>query len=441
MLVRWLERHAAYGLILCVVGTARAQQLLPAASPNLTAEVKMPSLTEETAAAPSDARAADPAPTPPANAPADAAPTPLATAPADAAPTPPATPPADAAPTPPASPPDDAAPTSPTNTAAPAPAAGDAVPSAATGPEPDAEKYHWLDKARQEVYNAVWHSSMRVDRWFGSAAGEDVYQKGAYGSLAPALLWDQYSHFRELLRFNANFPLPAIDQRLHAFIGRVNPEEYITERDEPSGAFQRQYGPATQDETIFGLAFHTPPKQGGYFDAGAGVRISLPMDPYVKGSYVYERGASETGLFSLRETAFWDRPDGFGVTHRIDLERIYDLRWLVRWTGSATYAQYSQGLRGYMAVLAMRGFPDRRAVAMEISIDGATDAPVPLHDYGLKVAYRKAVLRRWLIMELRTSVDWPRDFVTQHRGASFGVGVGFEMLFGTEAFLARPVTF
>src|SRR6185437_12402622 len=123
-----------YGLILCVVGTARAQQLLPAASPNLTAEVKMPSLTEQTAAAPSDARAADPAPTPPANAPADAAPTPL------------------------------------TNTAAPAPAAGDAVPSAATGPEPDAEKYHWLDKARQEVYNAVWHSSMRVDRWFGSAA-------------------------------------------------------------------------------------------------------------------------------------------------------------------------------------------------------------------------------------------------------------------------------
>jgi hypothetical protein len=420
LLVRWLERHAAYGLILCVVGTAPAQQILPVASPNLTAEVKMPTLTQERAAPPSDG-------TPPAASPADAAPSPPAP-PADAAPSPPA-PPADATPTPPAAAPADV------------PATGDAVPSPATGPEADTEKYHWLDMARQEVYDAVWHSSMRVDRWFGSAAEEDVYKKGAYGSLTPALLWDQYSRFRELLRFNANFPLPAIDQRLHAFIGRVNPEEYITERDEPSGAFQRQYGPATEDETIFGLAFHTPPKQGGYFDAGAGVRISLPMNPYVKGSYVYERGASETGLFSFRETAFWDRPDGFGVTQRLDMERIYDLRWLVRWTGSATYAQYSQGLRGYMAVLAMRGFPDRRAIAMEISIDGATDAPVPLHDYGLKVAYRKAVLRRWLVMELRTSVDWPRDFVTQHRGASFGVGIGFEMLFGTEAFLARPVTF
>ena len=282
---------------------------------------------------------------------------------------------------------------------------------------------------------------MRVDRWFGSEEDPSAYQQGAFGSVAPAVLWDQYSHFREMLRFNVNFPLPAIDDRLHAFIGRVNPEEYITERDEPSGAFERQTGPATEDETLFGLAFHTPPRQGGYFEAGAGVRISLPPNPYIKGSYVYELGASETGLFSLRETAFWDRPDGFGVTQRFDLERIYDLRWLVRLTQSMTYAQFSQGLRGYASVIAMRGFPNRRAIAMEFSIDGATRAPVPLHDYGVKFAYRKAVVRRWLIMEVRTSVDWPKDYVWQHRSYSFGVGIGFEMMFGTEAFLARPVTF
>jgi hypothetical protein len=282
---------------------------------------------------------------------------------------------------------------------------------------------------------------MRVDRWFGSGEDEAFYQRRAYGSLAPALLWDEYDHFRPMLRFNANFPLPQIDQRLHAFVGRVNPEEYITERDEPSGAFQRQYGPPTEDETIFGLNFFSPPKQGGYFDAGAGVRIAIPPSPYIKGSYVYERGASETGLFSLRSTGFWNRPDGFGVTQRVDIERIYDLRWLVRWTGSATYAQFSQGLRGYTSVLAMRGFPNRRAIALQFGADGASDAPVPLHDYGVKFAYRKAVTRRWLILEVRTSVDWPKDYVWQHRSHSFGVGVGFEMLFGEQEFLARPVTF
>jgi hypothetical protein len=92
-------------------------------------------------------------------------------------------------------------------------------------------------------------------------------------------------------------------------------------------------------------------------------------------------------------------------------------------------------------VLVLRGFPSRRAIAWEVGIDGQTEAPVPLHDYGMKVAYRQGVLRRWLIMEVRTSIDWPKDFTYQHRSASLGVGLGFEMLLGTDEFLARPVTF
>jgi hypothetical protein len=315
-------------------------------------------------------------------------------------------------------------------------------PPAAEGPPASSDNLHWLDRTHQEVYDAVWHSSMHVDRWFGSDLDAQIYQNGAYGSLAPAILWDQYYHAKELLRFNANFPLPQIDERFHAFVGRVNPEEYITERDEPSGAFARTYGPATEDATIFGLSFHQPERQGGYFDLGAGVKISFPMDPYVKGSWVFEKGASDTGLVSLRETAFWENTEGGpGVTSRIDLERIFNFRWLVRWTASGTISQRTMGTRGYTDVLAMRGFSNRRAIAIEIGMDGQTKAPVPLHDYGIKFAYRKAILRRWLVMELRTSVDWPKDFTYQRRPASFGAGIGFEMLFGTEEFLARPVTF
>jgi len=38
-------------------------------------------------------------------------------------------------------------------------------------------------------------------------------------------------------------------------------------------------------------------------------------------------------------------------------------------------------------------------------------------------------------------VTWPREELTQAREPSWGVGIGFEMLFGTDDFLARPVTF
>jgi hypothetical protein len=313
----------------------------------------------------------------------------------------------------------------------------------ATTPSPPSSRpdaWAWLDRTRQGVYDALWHSAMRVDRWFGSQEPESEYRK-VYGSIAPAVLWDRHYGFSEPFRFNVNLPLPQIDQRFHAFVGRFDPNELITESSEPSGAFRRQYGPVTQDQTLFGLAFHQPPKQGGYFDAGAGVRITLPFDPYVKGSYVYARGASELGLFSVRETAFWQHSQGFGVTSRMDTERIYNLRWLARLTGSVTVSERSQGVLWWSAVDFMRGLAARRALALEIESDGQTDAPVPLHNYGAKFAYRQSVLRKWLIMELRTSVSWPKDLPAQDRRLSPGLGIGFEMLFGTDQFLARPVTF
>jgi hypothetical protein len=51
------------------------------------------------------------------------------------------------------------------------------------------------------------------------------------------------------------------------------------------------------------------------------------------------------------------------------------------------------------------------------------------------------VLRDWLVLELRSSFTYPKEFVWQPRKPSWGVGVGFEMFFGTDEFLARPVTF
>ena len=300
--------------------------------------------------------------------------------------------------------------------------------------------YHWLDTTRDATYNALWKSAKYVDRWFGSSQDDAVYKR-VYGSISPALLYTEYDGVRAQMRFNMNFPFPEANNRLHAFIGRFDPNEFITERDEPSGAIARTYGPPTEDQTLLGIGYRQPDKEGSRFEAGSGVRLALPLDPYVKGSYVFERGKSESGLFSVRETLFWQDSEGAGETTRLDLEKVFHASWLARYTVSGTRSQRSAGLRGYTSILVLHGMTDRRAMAFEVGADGQTQAPVQLHDYGFKIAYRQGILRRWLVMEVRTSVDWPRDFIYQQRSASFGIGVGFEMLIGTEEFLARPVTF
>ncbi len=299
----------------------------------------------------------------------------------------------------------------------------------------------WLDRTQEGVHEMVWKSAMHLDRWFGSKEPPSAYQ-GASGSIAPALLWDQFDGFQPKLRFRVELPLPQLNERFNAFVGKVDRDEFVSERTPQSGAFRRQYGELGEEQTLAGIVYRTPPSQGSRFDAGAGVRVRLPLDPYVKGSYVYERGDTMSGLFSARQTVFWQSSERSGFTSRWDLEKLFEENlWLLRWTTSASISERSRGVYGYSAAQALRGLPNRRALAFEVGVDGESDAPAPIHEFGVKAAYRQSVARDWLIMEWRTSLTWPREERDQPRKPSFGLGVGFEMMFGTDEFLARPVTF
>src|SRR5688572_2209368 len=226
----------------------------------------------------------------------------------------------------------------------------------------------WIDRAHQGVFNAVWRSGMRMDQWFGSTADESAYME-ATGSIAPALLYDEFDGFQPRFRFQVDLPLPRISEKFHAFIGRVNQDEYVTERRPGSGAFARQYGPVQEDDTVFGIRYRQP-KQGGRFEADAGLRIASPLDPFVKGSWRFDKGASETTLFSLRETVFWQNSEKFGLTSRADVERVFTNMWLLRGTVSGTFSERTEGVRGYAAFTAIRGLPERRAIGAELFSEG-----------------------------------------------------------------------
>src|SRR5262245_16229519 len=301
------------------------------------------------------------------------------------------------------------------------------------------KKDPWIDRAHAGVFNSVWRSAMRVDQWFGSAADEAAYMETS-GSLAPALLYDEFDGFQPRLRFQVDMPLPQINERFHAFIGRVNRDEYVTESTPGSGAFARQFGPVQEDETLFGIRYREP-RQGGGFSADAGLRLATPLDPFVKGSYRFNRGTSETTLFSLRETIFWQNSEKFGLTSRADVERVFPSMWLLRGTLSGTISQRTDGVRGFAAFTAIRGLPNRRAIAAELFSEGEMDADVPLGNYGVKLAYRRSVSRDWLVLETRVSLTFPKDDPLQPREASWGLGVGPDICFGTDGFLARPFTF
>lgn len=301
----------------------------------------------------------------------------------------------------------------------------------------------WLDRTHEWLHTFLWGTSKRVDGWFGSQMPDDVYADQTRGSITPVLLWDEFNGLSQKFRFRVKMPLPYLDERYNAFIGTFSPDEFVTERDQASGAIPRQRtgGEIEDDETLLGVQFRDRPQGGGRFEADAGIRIRSPIDPFVKGGYRFAHRFAGSTLGTFRATGFWQNSEGFGLTSRIDAERALDNDSLIRWTASATISQESEGVRGYSSLTMYRGLRGSRSVAGQLFTSGEFDAAVPLGEYGIRVAYRQRVWRDWLVLELRPSLTWPKDDPTQSRSASWGIGVGFEMFFGEDEFQSRPATF
>ncbi len=304
------------------------------------------------------------------------------------------------------------------------------------------EKYQWLDETRALVYEAVWESAMQVDRWFGSEEPDWAYEQ-ASGSVVPGVVWSRFYGTQKLLRFIGDLPLPQLSDSLHAFIGRLNPEEYIAESQAASGVLPNPYAPYNTDQTLLGIQYNQPVHPGVQWDTGAGLPITLSrFDPYFKGGYLYELGTPQDGVLVLRQDAFYQSTQGgFGVTTRLDLQKLVSQALLLSWTASTTYAQRSYGWNSYSVFDVYYSYGESRALVFELDVDGVTQAQVPLQDYGGRFAFRRSILRDWLILEVRTGVDWPKYYTWQHRELSPTLGVAFEMEFGGQTFLARPVTF
>ena len=104
--------------------------------------------------------------------------------------------------------------------------------------------------------------------------------------------------------------------------------------------------------------------------------------------------------------------------------------FLVRWTGSGTFSQETEGVRWYSTATLYQRLGNGRAMAYQAAISGETDRDVEIVDYGARVIFRRQIYREWLFLELRTSLTWPRDSLLEDREPNWGAGAAIEMQFG-----------
>jgi hypothetical protein len=287
----------------------------------------------------------------------------------------------------------------------------------------------WIDRVQAGLYRTICLSAARFDGLFGNARFDDEYQ-ATHGRLAVGALWDERDHWDPSLRFRVHVRLPQLSERFNAFVGRLDPDEYVTELRDDFDTLPRQFAREDDDAVLFGLGYRQPGRIGGHFDAGIGAKLRWPLEPYLKGTYRLGVPFGDRNLLRLDETIFWRADEGFGATTRFDLERLLTEDFLVRWTGSGSFTEETEGVRWFSSLTLYQNLGGGRAFAYEAGISGETEREVAVADYGLRAIYRHRIHLDWLFLELRSGLTWPRETLIERREPNWSAGIALEMLFG-----------
>jgi hypothetical protein len=304
--------------------------------------------------------------------------------------------------------------------------------------EPAEQDLTVLQKVRRSLTVTTCASSAWLDGLFGDQIHYDEYH-ATYGTVTAGGLWSDYDGFDPRVRFRARLQLPQWNERISAFAGRVGEEDYISDTEGDFDALPtRQFGTLEDESVLLGLGYSSPQRTGNDFDAGVGVRVDVPLDPYARARYEIVRSFADRYVFSTRETVFWQNTEGFGTTTRVNLDRVLSDRFLLRWSNLGKYTEETIGVEWYTQLTLFQSVGQRTGLAWQVQMEGATDNEVQITRNAARMILRRQLTPEWLILELRGGVSWPRRKLSEEREASPEVGIAFEMQFGQKRDRVRP---
>lgn len=298
---------------------------------------------------------------------------------------------------------------------------------------PAAEDEALIDGTSRFMHQTVCESAFWLDGLFGEQrARQREAARGAHGKLELSAGYSEFYGDKYRARFDVKVDLTNINERLSAFAGRDTRDDAVRDRT-PIGS-QRARFPRfnDRDETIAGLGYALPGNYRLKTDFRAGVRFSgfNPPRLFAQIRFAANVYSDDFNLVDLRATPFVNTRDGLGLTLTSDFSRVLSQNYLIRWHSTSTLTEASEGHSWRSALILYQRLPLKRAMAYEIFIQGAPEAPEPLTEYGAQISYRQPIFDERLFMTPVVGYSWPRVDPTRARDGSSSVAVFLEMPFG-----------
>ena len=297
-------------------------------------------------------------------------------------------------------------------------------------------KDDWLELVRSGIEYSICASSYRVDSFFGNREEEEIVEaEEVYGRLRLGTYWDEEKGFDPEFRLIATYPLPRIEKRARAVVGRGTDEELIEGAPREITQAQTLSGDDEEVNWLVGLGIDRIRSRNSRLSFGAGLKLQNPVNPYVKATYRYYKPVTDDFMLRFQQVVYWEYEDGLGTTTRADAEWLLNEGRILRWGNYFKIHDNTDGLAWNTNLSLYQRVGRGRAVALRGLVRGETGKDVHPTKYQLVTIYRQRFLRDWLFMELYGGASWirreledPREFVPE-------LGLVFEIVFGDHPML------
>ncbi|MES0874480.1 hypothetical protein [Sinimarinibacterium thermocellulolyticum] len=286
-----------------------------------------------------------------------------------------------------------------------------------------------VDETQSLLEETGCRAALWLDGLFGGEARIESAQK-TNGYVETSVAYTEFNGFDSRTRLRVRFELPNLRQRVSAFFGRDDEDDFIRDRTEAFGLRSQFPRLADRDEWLAGLGYALPSSERLQTDLKVGAAGLREPRAFVRMRLHYNAWSDDENLVYIRATPFWQTRDGVGLTMGVDYNHVVAPSLLLRVTEVGTISQSTQGVDWLSAVILYQNLREERAIAYQIFARGETDAPEPLFEYGGRAIYRHPLIRAKLYGELVLGYAWPRDDPELAREGSYEIGLGLELPFG-----------
>lgn len=203
----------------------------------------------------------------------------------------------------------------------------------------------------------------------------------------------------------AKLDLPSSEKRFSLML-ESNPEKNI------SGDITKQ--PVASNDVATGsnqsaaLRVDNPSEESPWhFSADTGVRVRLPLEPFVRTRASYTR-PFEQWRMKAAETLFWFSSIGAGETTQIDFERAISEPTLFRATTTATWMNDTHNFDLRQDFSVYHTLNERSAWLYQAGISGVSEPQFQTTAYVLLMLWRYRLHRSWVFVELSPQLHFPR---------------------------------